>query len=176
MATIQLKSNNPHFGYIIGKNPGSGARFKKIRAGVATGFYSQSNSAYNVFFQDSNTEISYATENDQSFEFLNTTKYTSSLFVVHAIQNFFSGPSKALQEEDKPGFDNQINIGMLYVRNLRHIESFKYHFPTYKIDLQELSPKHYSVSLSSDGTIHELLAFANLFSYFFAITSRKRPV
>jgi SAM-dependent methyltransferase len=173
MATIQLKSNNPHFGYIIGKNPESGARFKKIRAGVATGFYSQSNSAYSVFFQDSNTEISYPTENDQSFEFLNTTKYTSSLFVVHAIQNFFSGPSRALQEEDKSGFNNQVSIGMLYVRNLKHIESLRYHFPAYQIDLQELSPKHYAVTVHSDGTIYELLAFTNLFSYFFAIVNNE---
>lgn len=171
MATVQITSNNPDFGFIIGKNPASGARFRSIRSGVATGFYSKENTAYNIFFQDSNSEISYKKEEGQPFEFLNTSKYISALFVTHAIQEFFNTAYKKRHEKDLDGFKNTFNIGLLYIRNYKHIESFQRHFPSFSIECVKQSPLHYSVSISTSRSISELLAFVNLFSYFFAIVN-----
>lgn len=100
MAIFQLKSNNPDFSYIIAKNPSSGMSIKTIRKGNAFAWYSTEDT-YNVYFKDADNEISYKEQAEEMFEYLNTTRYCSTLFPLNAINTFFSSAFKKLHEKDQ---------------------------------------------------------------------------
>lgn len=88
MAIVQVKSTNPQFSYLIKKNPGSGMMLRSIRQGIAYGWYTDE-STYNVYFKDADNEISYKQHQQETFEYLNVSRYHTPLFPLNAIGEFF---------------------------------------------------------------------------------------
>ena len=89
MAYVQIKSDNNFLSWILSKNPDSGILGKKMRQGQAWGYFSNNNiNEYNVLFQEGADEISFKKDKDEKYEYINVSKYNSSIFVISAIDDF----------------------------------------------------------------------------------------
>jgi small RNA 2'-O-methyltransferase len=99
MAIFQLQSTNPRFSYVIGKNPHTGMIVKSVRKGKAFGWFSDDHT-YNVYFKDADNEVSYPKGKEESFEYLNVSRYNTPLFPLNVVADFFGTASKKQQQDD----------------------------------------------------------------------------
>jgi len=145
-------------------------QLKPIRKGTVFGWYSTPQT-YNVYFKDADNDLSYPQYKEESFEYLNTTRYNSPLFPLNAISDFFSTTLKKVHEKDQPGYNNQFLINMIYVSNERYLHYFKNHFPHVTFTFEKITEKNYRVLIVSKTTLHELVHLAYIFSLFLALAS-----
>ncbi len=173
MAFFQVSSTNPEFSFAISKNPTSEMLIKRIRQGNAFGWFNIGNSqAYNIIFRDASNEVSFKDYAEQEYEYLNISRYNSSLFLCSALTEFFDSALKKDSEFDKEGFEYTINIGMMHFANVNFIKKILTHFKNeYTIDATQIVGKNYSVTITTTKGIRKLLNFTILFSFFNAILS-----
>lgn len=170
MAIIQVTTNNPDFGFIIRKNPASGMQLKSIRKGTAFGWYSENDTAYNILFKDADNAVSFG---DQEFEYLNTSRYNSPVFVLNAISEFFSSTVKEQIELDIDGIEKTFMVNMIDVRYLHQIKHFEKYFPEFKIELENYVHKSYKLTITTTESFHKLFNYMNLMMMFVALTSEE---
>lgn len=163
MALLTIESNNPKFSYIIVKNPNSPMTIKSNRRGHCFGFFA-GDDKYAIYFRDSDTEVSYKRWADESFEFINTSRYNSAHFVLSAIGDFFNSAVKLLQPDDGDGFENTITVNMMRIKRMSCVNVFNDFLKDFKIDTEELSIGNFKVKISTKRSIRELLNFTNLFA------------
>jgi SAM-dependent methyltransferase len=163
MALIKLTSTNPDLGWIISKNPATGLLAKSIRQGTAWGFFKDD--TYVVWFRDSETEVSYKSYPDESFEFMNVTRYTSPMFVLNAVGEFFSSATKKQHEKDTEGYLNSIEINALEIYDDRYLSLFQTHFPDVKLEFTNIcgSAKYVNLKISTNMTVGHLLNYLTVF-------------
>lgn len=171
MAFCQIKSNNPDLSYVLYKNPTSGMMIKELRKGYAFGWYSNEKT-YNCFFKDAPNDLSYKTNPDDDFEYINTSRYNSALFVQNIISDFFNSTLKKKHEKDKSEFENIFFINMLYVYSPRFLDFFNDYFDGFELHYMETAPKNYTIEIKTNKTIFELLNFVNLFVMLIALKNR----
>lgn len=170
MAIIQVRTEDPNFGYIIRKNPSSGMQLRGIRKGTAFGWYSDNDTAFNVFFKDADNAVSFG---DQEFEYLNTSRYNSPMFVLNAISEFFSSPVKEQIDLDVDGIEKAFFINMIDIKSILQIRHFEKYFPDFSIDCTLYTAKSYSVTIRTTKSFHLLFNYANLLMMFVALTSNE---
>jgi len=173
MALLQLASRRPtglpneDLGYIIAKNPASGMRAKTLRSGVLFGWFSPDASTYNVLFRDAENEVSFKPYQDDTFEYLNTTRYNSPLFVTNAFSDFFQTTLKVTHEKDLPGVaTHTLKINLLRIMSEKYITIFNQYFDDYQIEATLVAPRNYQITITSQRTIRELLNYTSLFVAF----------
>ncbi|MBC2306160.1 class I SAM-dependent methyltransferase [Listeria booriae] len=170
MAIVQLKSTNPNFSFLIKKNPDSGMILRQVRKGVAYGWYGTPDT-YNVYFKDADNEISYRKEREESFEYLNLTRYNSTIFPLNALNEFFS--LKEFDARDGEGYVHQFHINMLHIHRIHYVAFFQKYMTNYTFEVEHLADDNWSVTISTRTSLYELLHIANLFCLFFAGFSRE---
>jgi len=163
MAYLQLKSTNPMFSHVIGKNPATGMQVRKNRQGRFFGWYSGLNSIFNIWFKDSETEVSYKAHSNESFEFVNTSRYDSAMIPINALTEFFAATVKKLQPDDAEGFKNTLVINMMKIKNSKAVEIFQQHLPEFELTVETRAHKSMRVTITTEKTVRELLNYANLF-------------
>lgn len=168
MAILQVKSTNPKFSYMIRKNPLSGLAIKGSRKGHSTGWFNDKGD-YNVFFKDAANDVSYPSHENDSFEYINTTRYNSVLFVINTISDYFRDNLKKVVDFDTGGFSNQITVNMVFVKTDRYLKFFNKYFEDFSIEHEEVGFKNYRLTFKSEKTLHELLNFVSLFVVFNAL-------
>lgn len=178
MAYIQIKSSNPKFSYIIKKNPQSSMALKSVRLGTGAGYFSKEDeSTYNIFFQDSSTEISYPEYKDQNFEYINTTRYSSSLFVLNVLYDFLRDTIRTLQENDVSDvYENSVICNMIPMQGAKMLSAFIRHFPDYEIVLKNVAGKHYQATFKTKKSLFCLLNLVSLFMVFNAIRNKQEYI
>lgn len=168
MAIVQVKSQDPNFGFIIRKNPASGMQLKSIRQGTAFGWYSPDNTAFNIYFKDADNAVSFG---DQEFEYLNTTRYNSPIFVLSAIGEYFGSAVKEQIDVDVDGIEKSFFVNMINVRSIFQLSTFEKHFPDFEIEYHPVAGKSYSVEIKTTKSFHMLFNYVNLMMLFVALTS-----
>lgn len=170
MAIVQVKSRDPNFGFIIRKNPASGMQLKSIRQGTAFGWYSQENTAFNIYFKDADNAVSFG---DQEFEYLNTTRYNSPIFVLSAMGEYFGSTVKEQIDLDVDGIEKSFFINMIDIRSIFQLHTFEKYFPEFEIEYHPLAGKSYSVEVKTKNSFHLLFNYINLMMLFIALTSEE---
>lgn len=163
MCLIKLQSNNPKFGFIISKNPSSPMIVRDIRQGFGFGFYGTAEK-YLIYFSERNGKMSYKDNPNQSFEYLNKYKYTSPVFPLNAITQFFSSSIKSKHIDDTDEFKHKLvyyscSIDFYSLKNIKKISEY---FKFINIEYAKQSPGTYKVKLSHTN-IYTLLHFATIF-------------
>lgn len=169
MAIIQINSDNPEFGYIIKKNPSSGMQIRSIRKGTAFAWYSNEGTSFNIMFKDADNAVSFG---DQEFEFLNTSRYNSPLFVINAIGEFFSSNVREQVEMDKEGDKKSFMINMVDVSRLGQVKQFNQYFSEFDIDMELHAAKSYKLTITTTESFHKLFNFMNLLMLFLSLSSK----
>lgn len=172
MSFLQLKSTNPDFSFIIRKNPASGMQAKKIRQGVSFGWFSGEDT-YNIYFKDSDTEVSYKAHPDDCFEYLNTTRYSSASFVLSALSDYFASAVKAPDPKDIEGFDHEVMINLINLQNPKYLTIFTEYFKNYSIVAEMKATRNYQLRISTRKSLRQLLNFTNLFCIFNVLKNEK---
>lgn len=171
MAFIQIRSTNPDMSYVLGKNPASGMLVRSIRKGKAFGYYSE-DTTFNIFFKDSDTEVSYKSHENEEFEYVNKTRYNSAVVILNMVSEFFAKTVKVEEEHDKSGFINTFVINMLHISSPRILEIVN-HIEGFDIEATEVARKNYKIVFTTTKSIRELLNFINVFCLYEAIKNSR---
>lgn len=166
MAFLQLSSTNPEFSYLIKKNPASGLFARSMRKGTVFGYFSNEGQTYNIYFRDDFNDISYPEYKDQEFEYVNTTRYGSSQFVLNALSEVLRDAFKKRDEKlDPDGYSITLVLNMIRMDNKRTLNAFTKHFvDDCEITAEEVAHKHYRVEIQTKKSLYHLLNLTNLFS------------
>jgi len=166
---LQIKSDSPSFSRIIFKNPSTGMLIKDLRKGHLFGWFSNEQT-YNCYFKDASNDISFKSHPDDSFEYINTTRYNSAMFILNTFSEFFSYTVKRDLDEDIPDlYEHEVVLNMLYVSAPRYLDFFNKHFDDFNIEFEELAHKNCKITLKTKKTLRELLNFTSLFVIFNAL-------
>jgi SAM-dependent methyltransferase len=172
MAIIQLKSTNPRLSFMIKKNPNTGMMLRSIRQGIAFGWYSDENT-YNIYFKDAENDISYKQDKEDTFEYLNVSRYNTPLFPMNAISEFFSTALKSRHEQDTEGYDYELYVNLVHIEMPRYIEFFGNYFEGYSFQIEHKVHKSYSLSIQTKKGLHDLLNVANLLFLFLSMVGKE---
>lgn len=167
MALLSLRSTNPDFSYIISKNPTSGLLVRENRQGHSSGWFSKNDpQQYNVWFKDAETDVSYKSHPDESFEYVNTSRFNSAMFVLNALGDFFASTFKKQHEKDLSGYMSKLKINLMFVANPKYLLIFQQYFTDFTLTHREVAPKNYEIEISTVRPIRDLLNYANLLAVF----------
>ncbi|WP_018885303.1 class I SAM-dependent methyltransferase [Paenibacillus massiliensis] len=172
MAIIQVTSTNPQFSFLIKKNPNSGMLLRSVRKGMAYGWYTDAQT-FNVYFKDADNEISYKQHEQESFEYLNVSRYNTPLFPLNAISEFFSAPLKVQGEADTEGYEHTFHINMIHVELERYIHFFEKHLLDFTFELTHLAHKSYSLTVKTKKSMYELLHTVSVLCLFLSIFGKE---
>ena len=173
MAIVQLSSTHPQFSFLIRKNPHNGMILRQIRKGMAYGWYSDA-AKYNVYFKDADNEVSYKQHKDEVFEYLNVSRYNTPIFPLHAIGEFFSAPFKTQSEQDVAGYEHSFTINMIHVDRMQYIHFFQKHVTAYTFDLHHRTDKSYSIKITTQRSLHELLHVVSVLCLFLSMFGNEK--
>ena len=183
MASLRLISNNLNLSYLIRKNPESGMKVKVLKKGRLFGWYRKREDElieYDIYFQDSPNEISFKKNSHQEFEYVNSSKYNSPLFVINAIKEYFQSAliKEEEEKEERCNYFYQLEITSVDIRNRNKINSIIRQIgnKTIQIELKDIDQKErfedygiYKVKIKSNSLIR-LLNFSYLFFSLIAVT------
>jgi 2-polyprenyl-3-methyl-5-hydroxy-6-metoxy-1,4-benzoquinol methylase len=167
MAIIQVVTQDPNFGFIIHKNPASGMQLRSIRQGTSFGWYSKNNTVYNILFKDADNAVSFG---DQEFEYLNTSRYNSPVFVLNAISEYFNSTVKSQSEIDVDGFEKSFLINAIDLKSLFQLSQFEKYFPDFEIEYDLYTAKSFKLKISTKKSFHMLFNYVNLLMLFIVLT------
>lgn len=168
MAIVQLKSNHPQLSFLIRKNPASGMMLRSIRKGMAYGWY-RDEQTFNVYFKDADNEISYKEHEQESFEYLNVSRYNTPLFPLNVINEFFASPLKAQHEQDVEGYEHTFFVNMIHIELPRYIEFFAKHLPDFTFEMTPLAHKSYSLKVTTRTSLYQLLHVVSVLCLFLSM-------
>jgi SAM-dependent methyltransferase len=166
MSIIQLSSIDTNFGHIIKKNPNSEMQLRPIRKGMAFGWYTENGINYNIYFKDGDNVVSFG---DGEFEYLNKSKYNSSMFVLNAISDFFSSTVKEEISIDTIS-EKSFMINMIHIKNISQLKQFEKYFTDFKLEYEVYADKSYKLIIKTDKSWHLLLNYVNLLMLFITLT------
>ncbi|NBD24250.1 class I SAM-dependent methyltransferase [Paenibacillus glycinis] len=170
MAIVQVSSANPQFTFLIKKNPGTGMQLRPVRKGMAYGWYSdETATAFNVYFKDASNDISYKQHENESFEYLNVSRYNTPLFPLNAINEFFSAPFKARDERDAEGYEHAFFISLVHVDRVRYIEFFEKHMKECAFKLEHRAHKSYTLTVATRKSLYHLLHVVSVLCLFLSL-------
>lgn len=141
---------------------------RAVRKGLAYGWFSDT-STYNVYFRDADNEISYKQHEQEEFEYLNVSKYNTPLFPLNAIQEFLSSPMKAQHEQDSEGFTHTLFINLIHIEMPKYISFFEQHLTDVQFNIEHVAHKSYSLTLTTQKSLYELLHTASVLCLFLAM-------
>lgn len=160
MALMQIKSSNPNLSFILKKNPSSGMMIVEHKSGHLFGWYSPSLTEYNVYFKDKLQANSYGDS-----DFNNTLQYSSPLFVLDSINQFFNENIKKLNDKDLEGFENSVTVNLSAYANQKILNNFISQFPDYQFAVEDIANCK-KITITTKKTINELM---NLTAVLFAL-------
>lgn len=168
MAIVQLTSTNPHFSFLIKKNPDSGMQLRSLRQGMAYGWYSEP-SAFNVYFKDADNDISYKQHQGENFEYLNVSRYNTPLFPLAAVSEFFSAPFRKQDDRDVNGYEHVFYMNLIHIEKIHYIEFFQKHLEGYSITLRHEAHKSYALTVTTRRSLYHLLHTVSVLSLFLSM-------
>jgi hypothetical protein len=172
MAFLQVKSTNPKFSFILKKNP-LNPLVRHLKQGHLIGYYSNDNSVFNCYFKDADYENSYKFSKyaDSSFEYLNVYRYNACEFVLDTITEFLSHIVKKQDAEDVEGYDNEVFLNLVYVKQ-KYLEIFSKYYSGYEIEYEKIAEGNFRVRFKTKKTLKQLIAFVQLFAIFNVLKNR----
>ena len=142
---------------------------RSIRKGTAFAWYSNAGESFNILFKDADNAVSFG---DQEFEFLNTSRYNSPLFVINAIGEFFTANVREQVEQDKEGDEKSVIINMVDIARIGQVRQFNQYFPEFEIDIQLYAAKSHKLTITTKESFHKLFNFMNLMMLFLSLSSK----
>lgn len=172
MAFMQVGSTNKNFSFMLRKNPSSGMLVRSLKEGHLFGYYSNAETVFNCFFKDSDWSVSYKRFKDESFEYVNPTRFNAPEFVLDTISEFLAHIIKKEDKDDVAGYYNFVTINMISIKK-KYLDIFQKYFTNVILEAEEICPNNFKLKFSNTGTLKEILSFVQLFAIFNILKSRR---
>ncbi|RAP22569.1 hypothetical protein C2W64_03517 [Brevibacillus laterosporus] len=172
MAIMQLTSTNPDLSFILKKNPASGMQIRSMRKGISYGWYAAP-STYAIYFQDADHEVSYRKAKENTYGYVNVSRYNSPLFPLNAISEYFGTVVKNQHEKDKEGYQHECNIQLVHIDFVHYVSLFDQYFEGFSIEVKLLVHKSYQLTIRTSSSLHELMMFTSLLFLFLSMLSEE---
>lgn len=171
MSLLLLKSENPDLSYVLQKNPETTPLVvKSLKCGNLFGFYSQNDpSTFVIYFRDGDDEVSYKSHPDEEYEYLNPTRYNSSMFIFNSIKELLGHLENNRYKEanrDVDGFENTVTINMVHVGIPKYLTFFATSVDGIEMTYENLVGHEYRIVIKTKRTLHDLINYLSLFSMF----------
>lgn len=168
MAMLILKSSNPQLSHILGKNPESGMISRGIRKGTSFGWFGKEDE-YVIYFKDADNEISYKKDADERFEYMNKSRYNSPLFVLNAVNDYFSSALKNKHDDDVEGYIHELTIPMMEIERFERVRKLFNYIQGIEIGYKKEAGNSYEVVIKTSKPLYELLHLTIVLGLFTAI-------
>jgi len=171
MSLILLKSENPDLSYILQKNPETTPLVvKSLRFGNLFGFYSKSDpQTFVIYFRDGDDEVSYKSHPDEEYEYLNPTRYNSSMFIFNSIKELLGHLENNRYKEcsrDVAGYEHTVTVNMVHVGIPKYLEFFAKSIPGIEMTYEQLVGHEYRLTIKTKRTMHDMINYLSLLSVF----------
>lgn len=183
MAFLKLKSSNKNLSWILEKNPETGIVVKSNRQGYLFGFYPlidgvKETNQYCIYFKDASDEVSYKKHDDESFEYLSSSKYTNARFINDSIEELMRSAREGVHtyQERKEEYDipaiHTIMFNMIETQ-YKTIDIFQRYFENIKITSEEIVKNNFRITFETIEPIvlSQFLCIVNLFGIFAVLNS-----
>lgn len=172
MSIIKLKSSNPNLSHIIGKNPENGMVGQRVRKGAMFGWFPNNNTQeYAILFQDGLNEMSYANNEDEQYEYLDRTRYSSPVIVLNAITEFYRTTLNKPHELDSVNDYEHSLIVNLEIQKVGFVKRMLREVGIVNVTYTNMAGHYYKVEFTTKENISTLLHFVNVFCIFVAMTN-----
>jgi small RNA 2'-O-methyltransferase len=173
---IKIISSNPNLSYILRKNPKSptsGTQIKSIRQGYGIGWYSGENE-YCMAFEDQIDGLSFPIDVEDSFEYLDTTRYNSPFVICHLLKAFCGSVFKEVMDKDALALQ-RVQLPFVYVNKPYHLVSFQKSLLERGINLEVQNIVHntYSLNFVGEVTMSKMLNAVDLLCFILALSLHK---
>lgn len=174
MSLITISSENPDFSFVLQKNPvTTPITMRSLKYGTLFGFYSKkSPSTYVIYFRDGDDEVSYPDSPDEMFEYLNVTRYNSSMFIFHSIKELLGHLENNRYKDtakDVAGFENTVMINMAHIGVPKYLEFFAKTVSGFDLQYQMLVGKEYRIIIKTKRSMHDMINYLSLLSMFLVL-------
>lgn len=175
MAIFTIKSGNKDLSFVIKKNPESGIFLKSLKNGMLFSWFPKgSTSDYIIYFKDASDKITYKVHPDESFEYLNASKYNDARFIADVIQNILHTAREGNENTEKYDVpsNHMITINLVNT-DFKTIDIFKRHFSEVEIRYEKISKDNFNISFTTEYKmrLQHLLRIVNLFGIFAQLNS-----
>ena len=176
MAIMQIKSGNKDLSFILQKNPASGMFMKSLKQGMLFAWFPKGSvQDYVIHFKDASDQITYKVHPDESFEYLNTSKYNDARFINDAIQEVMHAAREGKGDSliyDIP-CNHMITINLVNT-DYKTIDIFRRYFPNIEMISTEVSKNNYKLVFTSQEKMRfqYFLQVINLFGIFAQLNSQ----
>jgi len=170
MALLSLNSKSPEFSWAIRKNPNSDMQVKNCRQGFLFGWFSNPQT-FHSYFREGLNVVSFKRDRREDFEYINTSRFVSPLFVIQTIDEFFRHNIREQVKEDIGG-ETTLTINSIQVKVPLYIKFFREHIDKVDIEHEELGPKVFNITFKTSEPLHYLLNVVQLFSFMVILTNR----
>lgn len=165
---VILSSTNPQFSFLIGKNPANGPIMRSLRSGFIIGWFDNP-SKYIIYFTDS-AEICSFQQTEEESKYINVGQYSSPLIITGIISEILSNTVKKV---DSDPYQNSIYISGLRITNIKLFQTIRDVFPNVNFEYQHLVGFMYELTLSSNGTLFDLMNIVSLMAILMALGNKE---
>lgn len=174
MSLLTINSENPDFSYVLQKNPTTTPlTMRSLKYGTLFGFYSKKEAnTFVIYFRDGDDEVSYPNSPDEMFEYLNVTRYNSSLFIFHSIKEMLGHLENNRYKDaskDVEGFENTVMINMAHIGVPKYLDFFARTISGFTLQYDQLVGKEYRITIKSKKSMHDMVNYLSLLSMFLVL-------
>ncbi len=175
MALMQIKSGNKDLSFVLQKNPASGMFLKSLKQGMLFAWFPNGSvQDYVIHFKDASDQITYKIHPDESFEYLNASKYNDARFINDAIQEVMHAAREG--KGDSATYDvpcNHMVTVNLVNTDFKTIDIFRRYFPQIEMLSEQVSKNNYKLKFTSQEKmkLQYMLQVINLFGIFAQLNS-----
>lgn len=175
MAILTVKSGNKNLSFVLQKNPASGMFVKSLKQGALFAWFPKgSTQDYVIYFKDASDQITYKVHPDESFEYLNSSKYNDARFINDAIQEIMHAAREGKGDSaiyDVP-CNHMITVNLVNT-DFKTIDIFRRYFPEIEMLSEQVSKNNYRLKFTSQKhmKLQYILQVINLFGIFAQLNS-----
>lgn len=175
MAILTLKSGNKNLSYVLQKNPSSGLFVKTLKQGMLSAWFPHGSvQDYVIYFKDASDQITYKIHPDESFEYLNSSKYNDARFINDAIQEVLHAAREG--KGNSSTYDvpcNHCIFVNLVNTDFKTIDIFRRYFPEIEMLSEQVSKNNYRLNFTTNRhmKLQYFLQVINLFGIFAQLNS-----
>jgi small RNA 2'-O-methyltransferase len=177
---IEITSTNPHLSFILEKNPNTQRESKQafereLRKGRLYGWFpTDAADRFRMLFVDAKTESSFNRQNQQ-FEYLDRTRYSSSYLPIAAIGTMLAKAMKQRHELDLDGYTNTFSC-MIETSNTSLARRMLRNTPEITLEPVNIAgnPAHhlFNMRVETNKSVHHMLNLIQVFCIMQAIEDR----
>lgn len=169
---LTLYSDNPHFSFLIGKNPNGLPIVRSLRSGYLLGWFVEPQK-YVIYFYDNPDICSFQLSQNDQVKYVNAGQYSSPLVIQGMLNEILSSTIKCKGAERDIESNHKVSISGLRIKNLKLFQTIRDTFSKINFNYQHIVGYMYSLELEYKGLLFDLMNVLNLLVTLIALGNKE---